>query len=344
MAQQRFVSFYHNNVPTSAANGMFDLEKNPMTEVPIFVAVRNFLKQKNIILNTYDIHTEGPTVQNIHWDLPYPTLSNIPIWKSIVTNRDKNVLIATEPPTVNPFNYMKPFHRYFLKVFTWNDALVDNKKYFKFRLPKASTGIRTKAKPFLEKKFLTLMNANKSSFYPFALIHPEVRELYSERIKAIEFFEKSIPDSFSLYGRGWNKPKKRNLKELTVGFKKYATYKGEVVDKIAVLSHFKYCLCFENLTNVNGFITEKIFDCFKARCVPVYWGANDITRNIPKTCFIDFRNFRNYRKLLTYLQALNESTYRKYIENIEKLLADKKFIDDWFEEGFAKFFSENVLL
>lgn len=188
------------------------------------------------------------------------------------------------------------------------------------------------------------MNANKSSFYPFALIHPEVRELYSERIQAIEFFEKSIPDSFSLYGRGWNKPKKRSIQERFFGFKTYTTYKGEVADKIEVLSHFKYCICFENLTNVNGFITEKIVDCFKARCVPIYWGADDITRYIPKTCFIDFRNFRNYRKLLTYLQALNESTYRKYIENIENLLADKKFIADWFEEGFAKFFSENVLL
>lgn len=344
MAQQKFVSFYHNNVPTSQANGMFDLKKNPMTEVPIFVAVRNFLKQKNIILNTYDIHTEGPTVQNIHWDLPYPTLSNIPIWKSIVTNRDKNVLIATEPPTVNPFNYMKLFHHFFLKVFTWNDALVDNKKYFKFRLPKASTGILTKAKPFREKQFLTLINANKSSFYPFALIHPEVRELYSERIRAIEFFEKSIPDSFSLYGRGWNRPKKHSIQERFFGFKTYTSYKGEVFDKIEVLSQFKYCIVFENLTNVNGFITEKIFDCFKARCVPIYWGANDIEKYVPTNCYIDFREFLNYEKLLAYLNSIDESTYNRFVQNIGKLLADKKFIADWFEEGFAKFFSENVLL
>lgn len=344
MAQQTFVSFYHNNVPTSLTNGMFDLEKNPMTEVPIFVAIRNFLRQKNIHLNTFDIPTKKPPYRNIHWDLPYPAPSNFPIWKSILSHRTKNILIWTEPPTVNPFNYMKIFHRYFRKVFTWNDALVDNKKYFKFHLPKASTGIHTKPKSFQEKKFLTIINANKSSFYPFTLIHPEVRELYSERIKAIEFFEKTIPDSFSLYGRGWNKPKKHSIKERFFGFKTFTIYKGEVVNKIAVLSHFKYCLCFENLTNVNGFITEKIFDCFKARCVPIYWGADDITRYIPKNCFIDFRDFRDYEKLLKYLRALNENSYRRYIENIERLLADREFIVDWFEDGFAQFFWENVLL
>lgn len=322
---------------------MFDAQKKYMTEIPIFVRLRNFLRRRHIYINTYDISIKTPAFRNVHLDIPYPFPSNAYIWKSIFLNKKKNILICTEPPTVNPFNYLKIVHAFFLKVYTWNDNLVDNKKYFKFKLPKISTGINTRAKKFKDKKFLTLINANKSPFYPFTLLTPFGRELYSERIRAIEFFETTIPNKFYLYGRGWNKPKKHNLTERIFGYKKYSTYKGEVIDKIELLSGFKYSLCFENLTDVKGFITEKIFDCFKAKCVPIYWGATDIETYIPKNCFIDFRNFKSYEKLLAYLASIDERTYNRYIQNIERLLADKKRLTLWFEDGYAKFFLEDVL-
>lgn len=328
---------------TSLRNSMFDSQKNMMTEVPIYAKLKTFLKQRNIYLNTYDIPTKKPSFRNVHIDLPYPIPSNFHIWKIIFSERRKNILLCYEPPMVNPFDYMKIFHPFFTKVYTWNDDLVDNKKYFKIRLPKTSVGIKTKPMKFKEKKFLTLINANKLPFSPFKLLCPFGKELYSERIKSIEFLERNIPDKFFLYGRDWNKPKKYNLTELIVGFKKYSTYKGEVDDKIELLSGFKYCLCYENLTDVNGFITEKIFDCLKARCVPIYWGASDIEKYIPKNCFIDFRDFGEHEKLLAYLASINESRYNTYIKNIEDLLSDKKFIEMWFEMGFAKFFLKDIL-
>lgn len=341
--EEKFVGIFHNNVKTSLRNLMFDIQKNKMTETPIFARLKNFLRQINIHINTYDISTKSPPYINIHFDIPYPFPSNFPIWKTIFLNRRKNILICTEPPTVNPFNYMKIIHTFFIKVYTWNDELVDNKKYFKFRLPKASIGIKTKALKFKEKKFLTLINSNKLPFYPFKLFSSFGRELYSERIRAIEFFEQTIADKFYLYGRGWNKPEKYNLRERIFGFKKYSTYKGEVVDKIKLLSGFKYSLCFENLTDAKGFITEKIFDCFKAKCVPIYWGASNIEKYIPKDCFIDFRDFGNYEKLLSFLYSIEENRYNNYIENIEKLLRNEKFISLWFEDGYAKFFLGDVL-
>jgi len=341
--KDKFVTIFHNNVQASLRNSMFDMQKKNMAEVSIFARLRNFLKQKNIYINTYDISIKSPPHRNIHYDMPYPFPSNFLIWKTIFLNRKKNILICTEPPIVNPFNYMKIFHAFFIKVYTWNDDLIDNKKYFKFRLPKVSTGMNTRAKQFKEKKFLTLINSNKSPFYPFKLLRPFGKELYSERIKSIEFFEEKIPNKFYLYGRGWNKPKKYNLIELIFGYKKYSTYKGEAEDKIILLSDFKFCLCFENLTEVKGFITEKMFDCFKARCIPVYWGASDIEKYVPKDCFIDFRDFGDYKKLLNFLASIDENRYNHYIKNIERLLADKKFTEPWFENGYAKFFLEDVL-
>lgn len=341
--QKKFVRIFHNNVKASLNNAMFDIQKNYMAELPIFARLKNFLRQRNIYINTYDIPTENPPYKHIHFDMPYPFPSNIPIWKSIFLNRTKNILICTEPPIINPFNYLKLVHAFFVKVYTWYDALVDNKKYFKFKLPKVSTGMNTRAKKFKDKKFLALINTNKSPFYPFTLLTQFGRELYSERLRAIEFFQTHIPDSFYLYGRGWNKPKKYNLGERIFGFKKYSTYKGEIDDKINVLSNYKYCICFENLTEVTGFITEKIFDCLKAKCVPIYWGASDIEKHIPKNCFIDFRDFLNYEQLLNFLSSIDENRYNSYVKNIERLLADKKFIEPWFEDGYIKFFLEDVL-
>lgn len=340
---KKFVSVFPNNVKTYLQNSIFDIQKNKSTESPIYAKIRNLLKERNIAMNTYDISTGTPSYRNIHLDLPYPIPSNFHLWKTIFLNRKKNILICLEPPVVVPFTYMKIFHIFFIKIYTAYDDLVDNKKYFKIRFPKLNLGINTKAKKFKEKKFLVLINSNKSPFFLFKALSPFGKELYSERIKSIEFFEHNIPKDFYLYGRGWNKKKKFNLSETIFGYKKYSTYKGEIDDKIKLLSGFKYSICFENIADVSGYITEKLFDCFKAKCVPIYWGASNIEKYIPKDCFIDFRDFLDYEKLLDYLVSINESKYNKYIENIERLLADKKFIALWFEDGYANFFLNDVL-
>lgn len=339
--QEKFVSVFPYNVKAYLRNIIFDIQKNKGIEATIFSKLKNYLKKRNINLNTYDIPIRVAPEMYVFFDLPYPW--NFSAWEKILFNRKKKILICYEPPMVNPFNYMKVFNCFFTKVYTWYDDLVDNKKYFKILLPKSSLGIKTKPKKFKEKKFLVLINANKLPFYPFKPLNFFGKELYSERIEAIEFLERRIPDKFFLYGRGWNRPKKYNLTELIFGYKKYSTYKGEVEDKIELLSNFKYCLCFENLTDVDGYITEKIFDCFKAKCIPIYWGASNIEKYIPKKCFIDFRDFGDYEKLLTFLVSINESRYNTYIKNIEKLLSDRKFMNIWFEDGFAEFFLENIL-
>lgn len=348
MIKEKFISIFPYNVKAYYQNVIFDVKKNKGIEATIFATLKSYLKEKNLNINTYDISTEQEPYIYVFFDLPY--FWNFSAWKKILFNRTKKILVIYEPPTVNPFNYMKIFHFFFAKVYTWYGELVDNErssptsqKYFKISLPKASIGIKTTAKKFKEKKFLTLINKNILPFYPFMLLKPFGRELYTERIKSIEFFEHNIPNDFYLYGRGWNKPKKYNLKEKILGFKKYSSYKGEVDNKIELLSGFKYSLCFENLTDVKGYVTEKIFDCLKAKCVPIYWGASDIEKYIPKDCFIDFRDFGDYDKLLNFLVSIDESRYNNYIKNIENLLSDKKFIEMWFEEGFAKSFLGNIL-
>lgn len=343
---KKFVSFFLNNTFPNTGNSIFDVKRKADIEAPIyrcFGRLKYIAEQRNIYINTYDVKTKYPPVRYVHLEVPHPLPSNFHIWKSIIANRMKNILLIIEPPIVNPFNHMRIVHKFFKKVYTCRDELVDNKKYFKFRFPKSSVGIKTQIKNFKEKKFLILINSNKLPFYPFKLMSTFGKELYSERIKAIEFFEQNIPSKFFLYGKGWNNPKKYNLKERILGYRKYQTYKGRVDNKLKLLSNFKFCICFENMTDIKGYISEKIFDCFKAKCVPIYWGAADIEEYIPKDCFIDFRDFDSFKELLIFLESIDENRYNCYIKNIEKLLADKKFLALWFEEGFSKFFLEDIL-
>ena len=61
--------------------------------------------------------------------------------------------------------------------------------------------------------------------------------------------------------------------------------------KIDVLKKYRFCICYENIKDVSGYVTEKIFDAFWAGCIPVYLGADNISDHVPKNCFISRRDF-----------------------------------------------------
>src|SRR3989344_830165 len=114
--------------------------------------------------------------------------------------KDRLALFLWEPPTVEPEGYTPEVLEHFGKVFTWDDDLVDNKKFFKFYYPV----LRPKEEnipPFEDKKFCALFGTRLSSKHP--------KQLYREREKVIRFFEDK-PGEFDLYGRSWEKRKFKN--------------------------------------------------------------------------------------------------------------------------------------
>lgn len=335
------ISVFPYNGDQYLKNVAFNRKKNRGIERTIFLTLKDYLNEKDIEVFTYDVAGERKIFKYVYFDIPYPW--NFKVWKTIIRNRRKNALICNESALIIPFNYWRVLHFFFAKIFTWYEPLVDNKKYKKFLLPKSSQGIEIKPKNFKSKKFLVYVNKNVGPFFIFDLIKSFGKEIYSERLRAVEYFEKKMPNDFYFYGRGWNKPKKHSISERLFGYKRYKSYKGEAEDKVNLLSGFKFSICFENLTDVNGYVTEKIFDCLKAKCVPVYLGASDIEKYIPRNCFIDFREFRDYDDLLNFLKSIDEEKYGEYMKNIEKLLSNEKFRKTWFEDQFARFFYKEIL-
>jgi alpha(1,3/1,4) fucosyltransferase len=212
--------------------------------------------------------------------------------------REKIIAFLWEPPTVCPDNYTDNFYDLFSKLYTWDDGLVDGINRFHFYYPVFRPMVDNQ-EPFDARKLCVLMNANKDSGHPHSL--------YSERRNVIYFFEHNHSDDFDLYGPGWQ----------SFGLK---NYKGIVESKLDYIKRYRFCFAYENMQQVKGYITEKIFDAFAAGCVPIYWGAENITDYIPKGCFIDRRDFHGNEELYQFLKNMKEEKYRGYIRNIKCFL------------------------
>ena len=267
--------------------------------------------------------------------------SNWPRNNSIINllkKRSKpNYLLALEGPTIDPATWKKSNHVYFKKIFTWNDLLIksNKKKYIKINFPcykKEKYNFN-----FKKKNFLISISSNKINFHR--------NDLYKERLNFINWAEKNNYDKFDFYGYSWMTPKFKNryidkifrtfsFLNFFVKKKIYKNYKGEYSGlKKTLMKNYKFAICFENSKNYTGWVTEKIFHCFFAGCVPVYYGASNITNFIPKNCFIDFRKFKNNKELILFLENMNEKTFQSYIKNIKQYLLS---------DNFTKNFGENV--
>ena len=281
-----------------------------------FHYLKDFFSEKNIDLNTQDINMPDECDFVIYNEMP----NKLPRKEDV----KKSFLLLFESELIRPDNWQSIKHNQFAKIFTWNDEFVDNKRYFKFNLTHLD---QVKFLPFENrKKLCTLIAGNKSVSHKL--------ELYSERKKAIRRFEQNHPEDFEFYGMGWNEytftgpvfirvlNKIPGLRGALAG--RWPSYRGPLVSKLETLKNYKFSICFENAKGIPGYITEKIFDSFAAGCVPVYWGAPNISDHVPESCFIDKRKFQNYDELYRYLSSMTAKDYNKYLESITEFLQSSK--------------------
>lgn len=299
-----------------------------------YIKLKGIFLEYGYDLSTYDINPIEKSEIVIYNDMPkiLPNAGDIA----------KSYLIIFESELICPDNWDMDKHKYFHKIFTWNDELIDNRKYFKLNFSHLFPDSINKDLSKKE-KLCTLIAGNK--------IVEHSLELYTKRVEAIRWFEKNHPNDFDFYGMGWDIyiVKNRYLRfllrktRLNKVFKtNYPSYKGKVDSKKPILEKYKFAICYENAKDISGYITEKIFDCFFAGTVPIYWGANNITEHIPKECFIDKREYKNYDDLYEVISNMKDSDYLEYINNIDKFLKSDASIP-YRSETFANIIVNNTL-
>ncbi len=225
------------------------------------------------------------------------------VYKEIVRcgKSDRMVYCTAEPPSVHRWNSPSGYRvlkHIFPYILTYNSDWTDNKSVFLRNLPCFISDQRSGNCSFENKKLLTSVSGYKHSSYK--------GELYSERERAIGFFESNYPDEFEFYGTGWDT-------------KDHVCYRGLAGVKSDVYHMYRFALCYENIEGLSGYVTEKIIDCLVSGIVPIYAGAIDIGDFIPEGSYINLRDYIGYEELYQYLKKINKEQYEKYLRCAERI-------------------------
>jgi hypothetical protein len=224
---------------------------------------------------------------------------------SLLQLRIPKYLVIYECEVIRAENWDLAYHAHFDRIFTWNDNLIDNIRYFKLTFSLETTprfDFNVLKSAFEQRRLITMIAGGKFTKHP--------NELYSARINAINWYEKNAPDAFDLHGPGW-----------PGGVLK--TWRGAVSDKLGTLAKYRFCICFENASGYAGYITEKLLDCLVAGVVPVYLGAPNVTDWVPSTCFIDYRTFKDFEQLHAFLSGMSAPEHGSYLDAISLFLSSE---------------------
>lgn len=240
----------------------------------------------------------------------------------------KLYLVQREPAIVDENCSVKNIERYiplFDKIFSWNDTLCRNHEdiiNYTWPVPKKSSEL---TREFQNQKLLVNISTNLQSSHP--------DELYTERKKVIEYYDKNHPDKFTLYGGSWNESphfvSSKNLEDSIRRFKhkifannNYSVWEGRS-EKIEPYSNHKFALCFENMAGSKGYITEKIIDCFRYGVVPIYWGATNIDNYVPEGSYIDYREIGDPKELHRKISSMEKEEYMKMLREGERFNSER---------------------
>ena len=243
-------------------------------------------------------------------------------------------LLSFEPPVIAWSLYVQlpRLSARFPHVFLFEGArarVAPSARFHPLRFPLGCPPPQLPRVPWGERRFLAMVNSNKALAHPLSLgrwfdrprevslkralatlAYPPIGDdRYRERLRAIAAFAQA--SDFDLYGEGWQH------RHPAIGPRLHAlaqrAYRGPIQDKLGVLSGYRFALVIEN-TRFPGYISEKLFDCLFAGCVPIYDGAPDVARVVPSEAFVDRRQFADYVDLERYLRGMSERDARRYLD------------------------------
>ncbi len=202
-------------------------------------------------------------------------------------------------------------------------------------------------KTFEDRKLLCMVAGYKYSFFWKSLFFPKkviaeikwkilqlknpslrFKDLYNLRMRLARLF--GSLQEFYLFGSGWEEEISR---ESLFSKWQFVNRPYPCQDKLRTMADFRFSLVLENCV-YPGYVTEKIFDAFRAGTVPVYYGAPDIASFVPKECFIDYREYKNPDRLWYRISTMSEGEWMLFKTNIDTFLISEKY-KTFLEENVA---------
>jgi alpha(1,3/1,4) fucosyltransferase len=264
-------------------------------------------------------------------------------------------LISFEPPVVAWWLYyhLEQISARFPHTFMFEGARgrVDRMtRFHPLYFPQPCPPPRPTGRPWSQRRFMAMINSNKAlprgrdiarwldrprevsikrELAGFRY-RPIARDRYQARLRAIEAF--SNVEDFDLFGEGWDR--RHPAVDPSVHAAAERVYRGIAGYKPALLARYRFSLVFEN-TRFPGYVSEKLFDCFFARCIPIYSGAPDVAQYVAPAAFIDARQFASHADLQRFLRGITEADARRYLDAAHSFLSSSAY-ESFCAERFAR--------
>jgi hypothetical protein len=316
------MNYYFNSDELNNRIFTSDCDTGKAAGMKSFREVMNARGAEVVTLDTVDF--QDPNVKHVlYWDYNWRLVRSDPFLRKVP--REKRALVLLEPANINPSLYYTSLLRdRFHTVFTWDlNLLRRNPEYIKINVPVGAEPRKYRENPFrhlafADKRFLVAVSRNRWSYMP--------QSTYLIRKRAYRYFERAFPEQFDLFGPGWNSP--CIFYEKWFGYPRFSSWRGMIDDtcdaKVHEIAKYKFALCFENNASEPGYISEKITDCFCARCVPIYYGSKGTEELISRDAWIDLRDFRDFEALGSYLANMDEKRYSLYIDAIDRFMMSNR--------------------
>lgn len=300
-----------------------------------WVLLRDSFLANNYSLHTADMNNGSNVAFELHIDAQ-EVVKGVPSY-----------LLMLEPPQVWPENDVNACLPSYRIIFTWSDLVAGADNIVKVNFPNllrpnVVDGFKDR------NRFCCMIAGNKT------LDSRDERILYAERVRAIRWFELNAPHDFDLYGVDWDMPA---LPAASYGkvlrylwrrisldrvFTPFPSYRGRVAHKKEILNKTRFSICYENVRDIPGYITEKIFDSFFSGCVPIYLGASNVSNYIPSNCFINRKDFASYDELYKYLKSITEVEFSDYqIRILNYLQSDEAY--EFSAEAMARVITKKII-
>ncbi len=167
-----------------------------------------------------------------------------------------------------------------------------------------------------------------------------LKELYSKRVKVINWFSVNKPEMLDLYGPGWGRfpsasingggfPQKviNKLRRVVLGNdgNPIPIYKGMAQNKIQTLSNYRFNICYENVYDEDGYLTEKIFDSLVAGAYPIYCGGSLPHYSIPDDLYKLVKPETSPKELYDSMMSYTENQYISFQKRALEYLWSPQF-------------------